>query len=353
MRYFLLLFIVFILAACGAPIHKTITPELQSKMLQDLKEGKLVLNSQSVNSDLSYTWFSNDISNAYNSQNWKKLAELVMQVGNEKDISYFYLGISAEQLGYSDAALKYYQRAQDLYADKIRNHHCRSFEKDCNGINLAIILPNKAKQLASIGHQATKEQQNSKNYLPPKGSGSDASGVLITEDIIKNLTYWGTTVKNGLAESVTDDSPEIKSCTEVDSFFIGNVNQDGSQDAIVQVADNLCGVVLHVTFIHIIHATQNNFEVVGPLVIGDRSNIKFTSNDRGKFNATLTVHSDRDPPCCPSIKQNTSFEIRNNEVVDSNNFLKKHGIGVVKNGPGEQPKQSKQKDSRDEILKRL
>ena len=78
MRYFLLLFIVFILAACGAPIHKTITPELQSKMLQDLKEGKLVLNSQSVNSDLSYTWFSNDISNAYNSQNWKKLAELVM-----------------------------------------------------------------------------------------------------------------------------------------------------------------------------------------------------------------------------------------------------------------------------------
>jgi hypothetical protein len=45
---------------------------------------------------------------------WKDLALLVMQIGYEDDLSYYYLGHAAENLGYLQAAERYYRVAERL-----------------------------------------------------------------------------------------------------------------------------------------------------------------------------------------------------------------------------------------------
>ncbi len=47
----------------------------------------------------------------YQAGNWSKLAKLVMSIGFNEDLSWFYLGRSAEGLGLGDTAVEYYTKA--------------------------------------------------------------------------------------------------------------------------------------------------------------------------------------------------------------------------------------------------
>jgi hypothetical protein len=50
---------------------------------------------------------------------WKDLALLVMQIGYEDDLTYYYLGHAAENLGYLQAAERYYRIAENLSATQM------------------------------------------------------------------------------------------------------------------------------------------------------------------------------------------------------------------------------------------
>jgi hypothetical protein len=65
--------------------------------------------------------------NLHYDQSWVDLARLVMKVGFSEDLSYYYLGRSAEGEGYIKAAKIYYQLA-------LKNgYKCDSFINNCTG----------------------------------------------------------------------------------------------------------------------------------------------------------------------------------------------------------------------------
>lgn len=106
---------------------------------------------KSGNSSLSdgvgplYSWVSDfrQLVIFYNSAQWNSLAFSVMQIGYANDIAYYFLGSSAEGLGYYDAALKYYNLSKEFYSDPHRTHHCRDSAEGCGGLRLDVLIPTK------------------------------------------------------------------------------------------------------------------------------------------------------------------------------------------------------------------
>ena len=142
------LLIISILIGCiiqwsCAMQHEVVTPELRTQFMQDLKEGKLTLTCQ-LECDYSYNINFNRMIALMKSDQYAALAELVMQIGQEKDMAYFFLGYAASGLGYYEAALKYFNYSLSLYNDPIAFHHCwnESFGNlYCGGVDLGTWLP--------------------------------------------------------------------------------------------------------------------------------------------------------------------------------------------------------------------
>ncbi|MHC1789064.1 hypothetical protein [Solidesulfovibrio sp.] len=134
--------LLLLLGGCGAPVHKIVTSDIRSQMMRDLQEGNLVLTSNNVNASFYFISSWRGMAAAYNAQQWEKLAELVMATGHEIDVAYYFLGAAAEKLGYTGAALRYYQKAAQLYTDRVYDHHCRDLlsNQGCP-INLARVIP--------------------------------------------------------------------------------------------------------------------------------------------------------------------------------------------------------------------
>jgi hypothetical protein len=61
----------------------------------------------------------------YKAGDWSRLAKTVMTVGFDQDLSWFYLGRSAEGLGLGDTAVEYYTRALES------QYHCDA--NTCDG----------------------------------------------------------------------------------------------------------------------------------------------------------------------------------------------------------------------------
>lgn len=117
----------FFCSSC-APKHATVSPELRVQFLNDLKEGRLSLNCQF---ECDWSWLQNyhRMVNLHNSKMWEELTELVMQVGLENGVSYYFLGKAADELGYYDAAIKYYKYSIALYNDPRAMNHCDPGER--------------------------------------------------------------------------------------------------------------------------------------------------------------------------------------------------------------------------------
>lgn len=139
------LVLMLYLNACS-PKYTTMTPELHLQMMADLKIGTLNLNCQ-FECDWSWLGKFKEMVALHNANQWEPLAMLVMQVGHEKDIAYYFLGRAAEGLGYKQAAKNYYQRSAELSGDTVNLHHYRSLDNGCAGIDLASVLPTR---LASL-----------------------------------------------------------------------------------------------------------------------------------------------------------------------------------------------------------
>lgn len=135
--------VIVVLFLCGCiPRHAVVTPELRTQMMADLKAGKPNLTCEV---ECVFSWM-NDFQRMitlHNASQWEALAELVMQVGHGKDISYYFLGKAAEGLGYYDAAVKYYQISLQLFSSPDKLKHCRDVPAGdyCGGLNLGTVLP--------------------------------------------------------------------------------------------------------------------------------------------------------------------------------------------------------------------
>ena len=111
----------------------------------------MVLVSNNLNASFYFIGSWRGMAAAYNSHQWKQLAILVMTTGHEIDVAYYFLGAAAEQLGYYEAALTYYDRAVDLYNDNVYDHHCRDLISFSGcPINLRRALPARIASVRNI-----------------------------------------------------------------------------------------------------------------------------------------------------------------------------------------------------------
>jgi hypothetical protein len=164
--------LILLFVACS-PKYNTITPELHSQLTNDLKIGTLNLNCQ-FECDWSWLGKFNEMVAPHNAKQWESLAVLVMQVGHEKDIAYYFLGRAAEGMGYKQAAKTYYQRSAQLPGDNVNLHHCRSLDNGCAGIDLSTLIPSrldaiqdsfKPKTVASLADETTTNVRQPKEIV--------------------------------------------------------------------------------------------------------------------------------------------------------------------------------------------
>jgi hypothetical protein len=131
------------LSAC-ANKYDSLTPEIQAKMMDDLKQGNLVLD---CGAKCSFTWIAKvqQIHQFDTAERWQDLAQAVMQIGYGQDLSYYYLGQAAQGLGYQDAAIKYYRYSFSLNTGQDPLAKCASLASQtndpCQGVDIAASIP--------------------------------------------------------------------------------------------------------------------------------------------------------------------------------------------------------------------
>jgi hypothetical protein len=170
-RLLLSLLSVSALSACSMQIQ-TVTPEIQSKMTEDLKAGNLTL---ACTIECLFTWdrqvktlHALDIA-----ERWNDLYVKVMQIGYKQDLAYYYLGQSAQGLGYHAAAITYYRYANALATGQDITLRCDATADDalpdpCQGVEIASVVPVliKASQDA-LDAQAVQQTPTPVKQAPP------------------------------------------------------------------------------------------------------------------------------------------------------------------------------------------
>jgi hypothetical protein len=139
------LFVAVLMIAGCEQKYQTVTPEIQSKMMDDLKSGNLVLDC-GVNCNGSWIFGQRALNHLDLSENWNALAVGVMKIGYQQDLGYYYLGQAAQGLGYHEAAIKYYQYAGALASGPPGPQQCASMpiqspDAGCYGVDLLSVLP--------------------------------------------------------------------------------------------------------------------------------------------------------------------------------------------------------------------
>ncbi len=190
---------LILLAGC-ANKYAAVTPELQASFMSDLKAGKMNLD---CGAGCSFTWLAQapSIHGLDIAEKWPDLAVRVMQIGYGSDLAYYYLGQSAQGLGYHQAAIAYYSTSLALATGPNPLLKCSAGQgaggDPCQGVDLVSSIPvlvqasrdaiaqqiaaeNAAEAPAPVKHHHHHTQASSTSAgwtapPPPSSSGASAS----------------------------------------------------------------------------------------------------------------------------------------------------------------------------------
>lgn len=129
-------------------------------MMEDLRSGNLNLDCE-IDCLWSHLGSRRAQHQLYLNGQYESLAVSVMQIGMNRDLSYYYLGVCAENLGYLDAAEKYFKQSYHLFQNGRPHNRCKE-ESICNGIKLDVELPEhisslkRAKQKLAVAAEAAR-----------------------------------------------------------------------------------------------------------------------------------------------------------------------------------------------------
>ena len=134
---------IIMMAGCAAK-YDAITPELQAGMMNDLRAGKLNLD---CGQKCYLTWMAQapTIHMLDVQEKWNDLAVRVMQIGYGTDLSYYYLGQSAQGLGYHPAAITYYTQSLAFATGMNPLTKCSAGQggdsDPCQGVDIVASIP--------------------------------------------------------------------------------------------------------------------------------------------------------------------------------------------------------------------
>jgi hypothetical protein len=122
-----------LISACTMK-YASVPPE---QLMKELQAGQPILDCRV---DCGLAWGNNRQQAAVldATGQWRQLALLVMQIGYMNDLTYYYLGRAAENLGYLQAAQRYYRIAEQI---SVTNMSCHQAEVDtANTLGVAVNL---------------------------------------------------------------------------------------------------------------------------------------------------------------------------------------------------------------------
>lgn len=129
MRPILLVLFAFLLFGCSSAGPKNAFNEDSTNPERDFKQGNIVLDCELMCTG-KYGSERAEMLELYHNELWNRLASKIMSIGESSDQSYFYLGRSADGLGYYKAAKVYYTLAM------INPYKCGEFLDVCDGIDI-------------------------------------------------------------------------------------------------------------------------------------------------------------------------------------------------------------------------
>ena len=91
---------------------------------------------------------------AHDRADWQRLALIVLDVGYNSDLAYYYLGRAAEGMGANDAALTYYRKALEITNHRLfegqgksPGERCNFFLSRCDGFEFPADIENRISAL--------------------------------------------------------------------------------------------------------------------------------------------------------------------------------------------------------------
>jgi len=179
--------------ASGCAEHEQVTPEVETNLMTQFRNGDAYLDC-GFSCQWVYVDNERELARKYAAGDWKGLALQTMELGPRMDIAYFYLGRAAQELGYYQAAERYYARAAFLTEGKQQPPDvismCRSNVRAdlmCGGIDVPSQL---LIQFQLLRRQEAQLQEA--NYAP---QGKETETPEQTENPLQQGSTHGTTPK--------------------------------------------------------------------------------------------------------------------------------------------------------------
>lgn len=237
-----ILLLVAVLGTACVPLGPVSSPESRARNLERFRAGEVSLtcgpdcNRQRL---MQY----NRLVRLHDSGQWEELAYLVIQIDFEQDYTYYLLGRAAEELGFFQAAERYYHHGWELFHDQWSMHHCRDgvAGEYCGGIDLGRALPSRLALVRTAGQsQQARDTQE----------GQDRIERPISQAITEKTD--STSPGQGAAETGRDDeaaavpAPGVAESTRASSELPeeGNAQADSLGERLVPGGERDAGVSL-------------------------------------------------------------------------------------------------------------
>lgn len=144
----------------------------------------------------------------------------------------------------------------------------------------------------------------------------------LTVSLLQNAEYtspdWGTfQLSNGIyyrTPPTSQESPEAYTSRMLDTVLFGDLDQNGTEDALVFLATQTGGTGHFVEMAAVLNqnGSPNN---VSTVYLGDRVSIESGVIQDGLITLNMRVQGPDDPMCCPNQFVTWTFRLENNQFV--------------------------------------
>jgi len=144
-------------------------------------------------------------------------------------------------------------------------------------------------------------------------AGLDSTALLNAEYQVPTPTGARVRLRDG--KWAVEDAQGRQSVTVVDLNLRGDLNGDGSPDAVVLLAYWGGGSGIF-NYLAVVVNEQGQPHHLTSVELGDRVQVKSVVLRGGRIEARLVVQGDNDPACCPTVLVTRVFSLAKNELIE-------------------------------------